>query len=115
MRLLADEDFDHRCVERLRGMAHDVVTVMQAGRRSASDAEISGAPVGHDRREPAPRMAPLAVRTARPPDDLFTAERNQPPGNVAVLHAASTTNSSEIDACRACSDRLAGSARPDSS
>jgi predicted nuclease of predicted toxin-antitoxin system len=39
MRLFADEDFDHRVVARLRALGHDVVTVMEAGRRGASDEE----------------------------------------------------------------------------
>jgi hypothetical protein len=37
--LFADEDFDHRVVLRLRALGHDVVTVMDAGRRGQSDAE----------------------------------------------------------------------------
>src|SRR5580698_4421109 len=39
MKLYADEDFDHRVVARLREMGHDVLTVMDAGRRGLSDAE----------------------------------------------------------------------------
>jgi hypothetical protein len=38
-RLFADEDFDHRVVLRLRALGHDVVTVMDAGRRGLGDAE----------------------------------------------------------------------------
>ncbi len=37
MILYADEDFDHRVVARLRALGHDVVTVMDAGRRGLSD------------------------------------------------------------------------------
>jgi uncharacterized protein DUF5615 len=39
MKLYADEDFDHRVVERLRALGHDVVTVMDAGWRGRSDAD----------------------------------------------------------------------------
>ena len=38
-RLFADEDVDHRIVLRLRTLGHDVITVMDAGRRGLSDAE----------------------------------------------------------------------------
>jgi hypothetical protein len=37
MKLFADEDFDHRVVARLRTFGHDVVTVMDAGRRGVAD------------------------------------------------------------------------------
>lgn len=39
MKLYADEDFDHGVVARLRALGHDVVTVMEAGRRGLSDVE----------------------------------------------------------------------------
>jgi hypothetical protein len=39
MKLYADEDFDHGVVARLRALGHDVVTVMEASRRGASDAD----------------------------------------------------------------------------
>ena len=39
MKLYADEDFDHRVIARLRALGHDVVTVMDADRRGASDVE----------------------------------------------------------------------------
>lgn len=38
-RLFADEDFDHRVVRRLQALGHDVLTVMDGGRRGLSDAE----------------------------------------------------------------------------
>lgn len=38
-RFLADEDFDHRVVARLRAYGHDVVTVMDLDQRGRSDAE----------------------------------------------------------------------------
>jgi hypothetical protein len=38
-RLYADEDLDHRVVFRLRALGHDVLTVMEAGRRGLSDAD----------------------------------------------------------------------------
>lgn len=39
MKLYADEDFDHGVVTKLRALGHDVVTVMDAGRRGLSDTE----------------------------------------------------------------------------
>ena len=39
MSLYADEDFDHRVVARLHALGHDIVTVMDAGRRGLSDAD----------------------------------------------------------------------------
>jgi hypothetical protein len=37
MKLYADEDFGHRVTAKLRVLGHDVVSVMESGRRGASD------------------------------------------------------------------------------
>lgn len=39
MRLYADEDFDHGVITRLRALGHDVITVMDVGRRGLPDVE----------------------------------------------------------------------------
>ena len=38
--LYADEDFDYGVVQRLRQLGHDVLTVQEAGRRCAPDAQV---------------------------------------------------------------------------
>lgn len=62
MKLYADEDFDHRVVARLRALGHDVVTVMDAGRRGMSDEDQLAHATAEGGRS-SPSTAPTTMRS----------------------------------------------------
>ena len=80
-----------------------------------AELQLFGAPVRDHRRHVRGRVEPLAVGPAGAARQLLTAESRELPGDVAVLHAASTRHSNKIGACGASWRRFGGRGLPRSS